>query len=493
MVSVILTTFNRSSRLKKAIQSVLNQTYPDFELIIVDDNSKDDTEKVVKSFKDPRISYIKRTKTSGTDAKPRNQGIMASKGEYIAFLDDDNTYRPDHLMALYNELTRVSPIPYATKEITTLDVVYGDRWLTDETGNIKPQLGISMDFDPTMLMQRNFIDTSDVLIKRQALFDVGGVDERWHKYLDWNLWVRMCKAGKKFKRVPIILTDYYLHTKMRSVNYKTKGETLKGENSVTFVPEWDPYDVEVELPNLGKTLRIPRVAIYSITYDRLAYTKKSFKSLRETAGYPYEHFVVDNGSTDGTQEWIMKKGSDISSIVGGCMNKENFGISKASNQAINLIKQKGDYDIIVKWDNDCIGLTKGWLVKMVEIWKSNHMMALSCYVQGLRDNPGGAPRLGFGTLRGELVGVTKHLGGICHFVDAHVYDTFKWDEGGFLHGVQDMEMSQYLQFHGYSMGYLENYFVSHGPQGTESQKKDFPDYFERRTLEKQTRYDKDGK
>jgi hypothetical protein len=129
---------------------------------------------------------------------------------------------------------------------------------------------------------------------------------------------------------------------------------------------------------------------------------------------------------------------------------------------------------------------------MVEIWKSNHMMALSCYVQGLVDNPGGAPRLGFGTIKGEMVGVTKHLGGICHFVDAHAYDTFRWDEHSFLHGVQDMEMSQYLQYNGYSMGYLENYFVSHGP-GTEQQKKDYPEYFQRRIKEKQTKYDKDGK
>ena len=483
MISVIISTYQRPDRLKKAIQSVLNQTYPDFELIVVDDNSKDNTQDIVKSFKDPRISYLKRTKNAGTDARPKNEGIMASKGEYIAFLDDDNEFRPDHLMALYNELTKISPIPYVTKQITTIDVVYGDRWLTDETKRIKPQLGISMEFDPTMLMQRNFIDTSDVLIKRQALFDVGGLDERWHKYIDWNLWVRMCKAGKRFKRVPLILTDYHLHAQMRSTNYKTKGET-----NTTFVPEWDPYDVEVVLPNLGTSLRIPRVAIFSITYDRLAYTKKSFKSLNETAGYPFDHFVVDNGSTDGTQNWLLKDFDEKNMIL----NEENNGISKASNQAVDMIK-KDDYDIIVKWDNDCIGLTKGWLAKMVEIWKSNHMMALSCYVQGLKDNPGGAPRLGFGTLRGELVGVTKHLGGICHFVDAKAYDTFKWDENSFLHGVQDTEMSQYLQYHGYSMGYLENYFVSHGPQGTESQKKDFPDYFERRTIEKQTRYDSNRK
>jgi hypothetical protein len=130
---------------------------------------------------------------------------------------------------------------------------------------------------------------------------------------------------------------------------------------------------------------------------------------------------------------------------------------------------------------------------MIDIWKSNRIMALSCYVQGLVDNPGGAPRIGYGTLKGELVGISKHLGGICHFVDAQGYDDFTWDEESFYHGVQDMEFSQHLLFKGYSMGYLENYFVSHGPKGTGEQKKDYKEYFERRIKEKQTRYEKNGK
>lgn len=476
MISVVLTTYNRSKRLKKAIQSVLNQSLPGWELIVVDDHSKDDTEKVVRSFDDPRIKYIKKKKNFGCDTQPKNYGIIASRGEYIAFLDDDNEYRPDHLAVLLK----------AIESDEHIGVVYGDRWLRCESPKDDPkwipdQLGIASEWSPEALMKRNFIDTSDVLVRRKCLFDVGGFDERYKKYIDWNLWVRMTKYGIRFKRVPMVITDYHLHEGMKSLRVKTKGDT-----DTIFAPEWDPFDCEVFLPYLGTNVVPPKVAIFSITYDRLEYTKKSFKSLAETTNYPYDHYVVDNGSTDGTVEWL-KKHIDPDKLI---LNQKNVGISKASNQAIEMIK-KGNYQCVVKWDNDCIGLTKGWLNKMVDIWVSNRKIALSCYVQGLVDNPGGAQRLGFGTLKGELVGVTKHLGGICHFVDIHAYDDFKWDESSFLHGVQDMEMSQYLLFHGFSQGYLENFYVSHGPKGTVQQKVDYKDYFDRRVKEKQTRYAED--
>lgn len=474
MISVIISTYNRLNKIKKAVQSVLNQTYADFELIVVDDKSKDDTQAVVEAFKDHRIHYIRLKRNSGFDCKPKNTGILASKGDYIAFLDDDNQYRPDHLAVLFE----------AIEKDQTLDMVYGDRWLIDETGRIKRQLGISHDFDPLLLMSRNFIDTSDVLIKRKALFDVGGWDERYKKYVDWNLWIRMNKYGKKFKRVPIVITDYFLHEDMKSNRVKTKKDS-----QTAFVPDWDPYDLEIELPYLNTSVRTqPKVAIFTITYDRLDYTKKSFKSLKKTAGYPYTHFVIDNGSMDGTKEWITDEWMD-KDYNNYFFFTGNVGISKASNKAIEEIKKR-DFDIIVKWDNDCIGLTEGWLAKMVDIWKSNHMFVLSCYVQGLNDNPGGVPRVGYGTVKGELLGVTTHLGGICHFADAHAYDEFRWDENSFLHGVQDMEISQWLKFHNYSMGYLENYFVSHGPHGSKLQKEDYPEYFQRRVKEKQTRYEK---
>jgi GT2 family glycosyltransferase len=346
-----------------------------------------------------------------------------------------------------------------------LDVVYGDRWITSgkESG-----IGIYSDFSLTRMLERNYIDTSDALIKREPLFKIGGWDERYKRFADWNLFLRLAKAGYKFKRVPQIITDYYLNPD--SISHDPVGSM------------WDPYDLEIHQPYLSEVPHV-RVAVFSITYDRLGYTKKSFTSLRKTAGYPYDHYIVDNGSTDGTVKWLTKN-CDASRLI---FNKDNKGISIASNQALDLIKN-GNYDAILKFDNDCMCLTPDWLAKMVEIYNSNHLLALSCYVQGLKDMPGGAPRIGYGRMRGELLGMTQHLGGICHFVSSKAYDLWRWPEQEQLHGMQDLEFSQYLTKAGYQMAYLENYFVSHGPMGTELQQKDYPEYYERRKGEKIRNY-----
>ena len=95
-VSVIIPTHNRLQMLKRAIRSVLTQTYEHFELIVVDDNSTDDTEAVVASFEDNRLRYFKHDVNKGASAA-RNTGIKHANGEYIAFLDDDDEWLPTKL------------------------------------------------------------------------------------------------------------------------------------------------------------------------------------------------------------------------------------------------------------------------------------------------------------------------------------------------------------------------------------------------------------
>jgi len=401
------------------------------------------------------------------DTKPKNHGILQAKGEYIAFLDSDNVWRPDHLAVLVPELEK-SP------EVV---LVYGDRmrYVDDKLAGI----GSFHDFDPFLLASKNYIDTSDVLIRKSVLMEVGGFDERYKKYVDWNLWLRLVKAGYNFKRIPVILTDYYLSKDSKSL------QPL--DELAPLTPAWDPMELEIRLPYLGP-VKPARVAIFSLTMNRLEYTKKCFESLYKTAGYEFDHFIIDNGSKDGTAEWI--KQNQVGFFLGE--NEENHGISKASNQALETIFNHGSYDIIVKVDNDCLFQTDGWLKQMVAIWEKNHRIALSPYVNGLRDNPGGAPRLHYGQLDNTLLGLTNHLGGICVFADARAYKDWRWDEGDFLHGNQDLEFSQHLKQVGFQLGYLESHFVEHY-EGTEGQEKRYPEYFKRRReVEKRTRYEENS-
>lgn len=469
-VSVIISTYNRPERLKKAIQSVQNQTYKDWELIIVDDCSPEQKNNAGKSWMvnssnlENTILYVVLDKNFGNDTKPKNEGIKRAEGDYIAFLDDDNTWRPDHLQALVNEIEKYDNV----------DLVYGDRWVIYEDKSQPDRRGLTEDFQFGKLGDHNYIDTSDVLVRKEALLAVGGFDERYRKYIDWNLWWRMEKYGFYFKRVPLIITDYHIHADdMKSL----RQEDAKGQG----IPAWDVVECDVVVPYLGK-IHKPRVAIFSLVYDRPEYTKKCFKSLYKTAGYPFKHFIVAQTPEDAK---LIKKHYPKAHLI---ENVENVGISKGSNQALDAIGK--DFDIIMKVDPDCLFLTPNWLKTMVRIYKSNHKIALSCYIQGLRDNPGGAPREFYGYLfkEHEQLGFSKHLGGICHFVSSKAYDDFRWDENSFLHAQQDLEFSMHLNSRGYAMGYLENYFAEHY-EGTEGQHERYPEYFEKRKYEKSHKYE----
>ena len=91
IVSVIIPTYNRENLVSQAIQSVLNQTYRDFELIVVDDASIDNTQKIVNNFNDSRIRYICHKQNAGVSVA-QNTGIAKARGEYIAFLDSDDEW-----------------------------------------------------------------------------------------------------------------------------------------------------------------------------------------------------------------------------------------------------------------------------------------------------------------------------------------------------------------------------------------------------------------
>jgi GT2 family glycosyltransferase len=247
-----------------------------------------------------------------------------------------------------------------------------------------------------------------------------------------------------------------------------------------FEPTFDPAGCYWKLPYLGSAGQSgfqPRVAIFTLTYNRLELTKKMLKTMTETADYPFDWFVVDNGSTDGTQAWLKKRRWIKEKLL-----PTNLGISSGSNLALEMIFEGAGYDIIGKVDNDCEFQTCGWLRDIVDLWKRNRMLYISPYPEGLVANPGGGPRIGGAELGPYFVEVAQHLGGLCVFIDASAYKDFRWQDK-FLHGNQDAEASLYFRKNGYMPLYLSKHRVLHN---TEEQLKAYPEYFERRKVEKQT-------
>ena len=134
--SIIIPTYNRAIFISKAIESVLNQSFKDFELIIIDDASTDDTEITIKQFKDSRIIYS-RNNINKERCISRNNGIKLSKGKYLCFLDSDDWYKENHLLNFYREIEkRLEPIAiffsgalnYSSKKISERpQAIYNDQ------------------------------------------------------------------------------------------------------------------------------------------------------------------------------------------------------------------------------------------------------------------------------------------------------------------------------------------------------------------------------
>lgn len=139
--SVIIPTYNRATFIGKAISSVLSQSFADFELIIVDDASTDNTAEIVHSFEDSRIIYIK-NETNLERCRSRNKGISVAKGQYICFLDSDDYHLPTHLQVLHNAIKN---------ENFPLALLFTNAWNSDEndrlTERICPELSNHNVFD----------------------------------------------------------------------------------------------------------------------------------------------------------------------------------------------------------------------------------------------------------------------------------------------------------------------------------------------------------
>ncbi len=199
-VSVVIPTYNRAHLISRAIQSVLDQTYQDLEIIIVDDGSTDNTEEIVKSFKDERIRFIRYDKNKGASAA-RNTGIRASKGEYIAFQDSDDEWFPDKLEQQM-KVFRISPpeigVVYSGFYRIEADkkIYVPSDFITQKEGNIHNEL-----------LKGNFVGTPAVLIKKECFENTKYFDENLPALEDWELWIEISKHYVfKYVNKPLLYT-----------------------------------------------------------------------------------------------------------------------------------------------------------------------------------------------------------------------------------------------------------------------------------------------
>lgn len=199
LVSVVVPTYNRASLLKQAIDSVLEQTYTTWELLIIDDGSTDDTREIIAKYEsDARIKYF--VQRNRGQAAARNVGIDKARGEFIAFLDSDNRWITDKLEQQINYLTRHPEV----------DVVYGDIEEIDLDGSVLgPGPGMSRHSGWVWrpLLIDNFVNFNTSIVRSRKLREVGAMDESVRRGDDYDLWLRLSTVAR-FHFMPGVVAQY---------------------------------------------------------------------------------------------------------------------------------------------------------------------------------------------------------------------------------------------------------------------------------------------
>jgi len=181
-VSVIIPTYKRANLVSQAIESVLAQTYTDYEIIVINDGSPDNTKEVLDEFED-KITTIHQENQGVASA--RNAGIRAAQGRYIAFLDDDDLWLPNKLE---------KQIPYLESD-PNIALVYSDMFCFDEQG-VFPDTWAKTNptppvVQPWILFVRDFIPTPSVVVRRECLNEVGWFDGTVIPCEDYDMWLRI--------------------------------------------------------------------------------------------------------------------------------------------------------------------------------------------------------------------------------------------------------------------------------------------------------------
>jgi glycosyltransferase involved in cell wall biosynthesis len=186
LVSAIITTFNRAEYCREAMKSILAQTYTNFELIILDNSSSDNTAEVVKSFNDHRVRYIRHEPMN--IAKARNLGWMSARGRYVGFLDDDDRWLPNKLEVQLG----LFELPGREPALTYAGFVKIDKD-GKKVGQFKPNLR-GMILEDLLRQNNDFTGSaSNPLIRRDVLEALGGYDEHVTTGEDWELYLRLAE------------------------------------------------------------------------------------------------------------------------------------------------------------------------------------------------------------------------------------------------------------------------------------------------------------
>ncbi len=220
-ISICIPTYNRVNLLPFAIESVLQQTYEDLELIICDDGSRDGTPKLISQYTDSRIRYIRHSKNVGKSNNMRS-GYEAAIGEYFIKFDDDDRLTPDFLARTVAMLEQDSSVDFVGTDHWIIDINnVRDEAKTQENsrrwGRANLPAGVVDNLLEVVFVKQSF-QIGATLFRRKTLEKVGFMQPNWQNCEDNDLFVRLALAGKKGYYLPELLMEYRVHAEQQGIN-----------------------------------------------------------------------------------------------------------------------------------------------------------------------------------------------------------------------------------------------------------------------------------
>lgn len=205
LVSVIIPNYNHADFLGVALQSVLAQSYVEWEAIVVDNHSQDSSDQVVTSMQDRRVRLLK-IHNQGVIAASRNMGIANANGKWIAFLDSDDWWAPSKLEECMEDVEDSVDIIYHPLAIVREQSVFFRRMRTKCRQLEKPVLS-------DLLLNGNIISNSSVVVRKSILNDIGGLDEDPEMVAseDYNTWLKIAQISDGFLYKSKVLGSYRIH------------------------------------------------------------------------------------------------------------------------------------------------------------------------------------------------------------------------------------------------------------------------------------------
>jgi glycosyltransferase involved in cell wall biosynthesis len=370
LISVIVPTYNRMDKLKETIKSVLSQTYNKLEIIVIND-AGEDIKVVLDKFSDNRIKYFKHETNKGLAAS-RNTGIEKSAGKYLAFLDDDDIFYPNHLQVVIDNLDDDHKVIY-TDAVRKSYVKDGENYiLYSET------VPYSMEYDRNKLLTGNIAPVNCFVFEKSLVEKAGKLDESFPVLEDWEFWLRL-STFTNFKHVA---------EKTVQVNWYNDGSTMTSAKAGAFGKTRDliykKYEKDISnIPNLKEIISefnliwqndnlkdIPLVSIIVLSYNQLVYIKGFVNSVFQNTDSNFELIIIDNDSDKETVNYL-KSLQTSNNRVKVFFNSANLGFPKGINQGLKIAL--GKYLVIA---NNDIVVTKGWLETMIKAAETEEKIGL---------------------------------------------------------------------------------------------------------------------